>query len=538
MTFDAFIGSSYVAPSVAWDAQRAFNLFIEADESGAGKSPNALLGTPGLALFGTMATQHVRGIWTGLADNLPGSAATDLMYVVAGSKLISVASNGTPTVIGDVGDDATHSPVTFQVNGTQILITSAGLAWVYDNTTLAQAYFTIGNGTVDTAGTAVTWVSGDQFDVSLIGETLKITGVSYTITAFIDETHATINTTAGTQTGAIYSIPTGPVLAAMSAFLDGYGIVLPPTSKTFFISAIDDFTRWNPLDFARKAAFPDNIASIYTDHEDLWLAGSETSEVWRNTGAADFPFERDPGAFIHQGTRAPFAFVSLANGVAWIGGDNRGNPVAWRATGYQPGRCSTHGVETAWASYSTLTDARGFVYTCRGHQFWVISFPTANATWVYDATAGQWHERGWWNGTSNDRTRYATHGYVFGKTIVGDWENGKLYELSESVYTDQGTAIHRYRTAPHLSNEELWTFYSQFRLACQAGLNPTLSWSDDQGVTWHAEVAASNRLIGGVSSLSVWRRLGKARDRVWRITITDAAKVALFAAYLDLEASS
>jgi hypothetical protein len=605
MTFDPFIGSSYVSPSAAWDAQRAFNLYPEANESGASKSPVALVGTPGLTLFGTMATTHIRGQWTGLADNLPGSTATDLCYVVAGAKLYSVASTGVGTLIGDVGDDATHSPVTFQVNGTQILISSAGLLWVYDgnNGTLGRAFFNNGLGTVDTNDFTVTWVSGDQFDATLVGSGILIGTTAYIIATFVSETEITLGATAGIQAGASYRVmaaattvnrhnttlhwvsgdkftgllagdkiildgtvrtvgsiiddeeihlsgfivgdrfnlsmqSSAAVPASMTAFLDGYGIALAPNAKTYGISDINDFTRWNPLDFGRKSAFPDNIASVLTDHEELYLFGSETSEVWRNTGAADFPLERDPGAFMHQGIRAPFSACSLANGVAWIGGDARGNPVAWRATGFQPVRVSSHGVETAWAAYSTITDARGFVYTERGHQFWVLNFPTANATWVYDATANQWHERGWWNGTGYDRVRYATHGYCFGRHIVGDWENGKLYELSESAYTDAGTAIHRFRTAPHLSNEELWTYYNQFRLSCQPGITPTLSWSDDQGATWHAEVAASSRLIGGVSSSSVWRRLGKARDRVWRVTITDAAKVVLFAAYLDIEAGS
>lgn len=609
MKFDGFIGASYVSPSVAWDAQRSINMYVEVDESGDGKSPKALVGTPGLALFDTFATSPVRGIWTGLADNLPGSTAVDLGYAVAGSKLYSFASNGTHTLIGDVGDDAAHSPVTFSVNGTQILISSAGVCWLYDGATLTLAivYFNNGQGTLNSAGTAITWASGDTFDASLVGSGINIAGSIYIIGGYTDPTHITTLTSPGTLTGAAFRVLAGAgtvdalasgdvyygaagntfegiivgstiviagfrfpvtavisnthltvsgavvsrygvdyqadraVTAAMTAFLDGYFIALPPNSRLFYISDINNGHAWNPLDFGRKAAFPDNIASILVDHEELWLLGSETGEIWSNTGNADFPLQRNSGAFIEQGCRAPFTTVSLANGVAWIGGDTRGNPIAWRATGFQPIRVSTHGVETAWAGYSTVTDATAFAYTFRGHQFWVINFPTANATWVYDATAALWHERAWWNGSSNDRVRYATHGYVFGKHIVGDWSNGKLYDMSEAYYTDAGTAIHRIRTAPHMTDEELWTFYSRFRLSMQGALNPTLSWSDDQGIAgagtgnWHAEVAAAGRKIDGTSQQSAWRRLGHARVRVWRVTITDAAQVALSAAYLDFE---
>lgn len=613
--FKGFIGASYVAPTAAWDAQRSINLFLESDESGAGKSPTALLGTPGLANWLLLPTSPVRGIWTGLADNLPGSAATDLMYAAAGSKLYQIASGPAAyTLLGDVGTDAANSPCTFQVNGGQLLITSAGLAWVWNGFTLAQAFFNTGVGTLTTAGTAVTWISGTPFDASFVGSVLTISGTPYAVTAVASATALTIGSTAGNQTavpfiesagagsvntsgtavswtaGDVYTglaagmpfaiattlytiasvtnatalVLTGsagtqsnaaaqyplPVLAAMSAYLDGYGVVLPPNSKQFYISGFNaadfsDFALWNPLDYGTKSAFPDNIAAVLGNHEELWLAGSEQIEVWRDTGAANFPFQRDPGSIVQKGVRAPFSFVALGDGTAWIGGDNRGNPVAWRTTGYSEGRVSTHGVETAWASYPTVTDAVSFVFVMRGHEIWRTTFPGANsgvgATWDYDCTAGAWNEVGWWNAaTSNiDRHRALYHGYAFGLHLCGDWSTGQLYTLSESNYTDGAVAIHRVRVFAHMTNEELWLFCSQFRLACLAGISPTLSWSDDASggsPTWHAEVAATGRYLGGVSQNSMWKRLGKYRDRVWRITVTDAAQVALFAAYLETEA--
>lgn len=613
MKFDAFIGPSYVSPSVAWDAQRSINLFLETDESGAGKTPRALLGTPGLALFDTLPTVPVRGIWTGLADSLPGTTSVDAMYAVGGSKLYQVFANGTHTLIGDVGDDAAHSPVTFQVNGAQIFITSAGLGWIYDGFTVARAFFNNGLGVLNVFGTAVTWVSGATFDATLVGSGITITGAggAFLIDAVPDATHLTLHQPAGTLSGAAYRIMarsgtvnmlasgdvalvsgsvftgilvgdtilinqgrfvvsallspthltvTGAIVAflnatysadlavsaAMGAYLDGYFAALPPNSKTFNIAGVNaalmsDGTRWSPLDFGRKAGFPDNIASILGDHEELWLWGTEFTEVWRNTGNADFPLQKDPSAAIAQGCAAPFSAVALANGVAWIGGDARGKPVAWFAQGFTPRRISTHGIETAWAAYTTISDAVSFVYTMRGHQIWRTSFPTANATWDYDATTDSWNEAGWWNGASIDRVRGLYHGYAFGKHLVGDWQNGRIYDMSEAYFDDAGTAIHRIRTAPHLSNEEQWTFYSRFRLVMQGGLTPTLSWSDDAGITgagsatYHAEVTASSRKIGGASQNSVWRRLGKSQARVWRITIADAAQVALFGAELDFD---
>ncbi len=598
MTFDGFIGPSYISASEAWDGQRSINLLLEVDESGAGKSPRALLQKPGLALFSTLAAAPVRGIWTGLADALPGSTATDLAFAVGGSKLYSVASTGTATEIGDVGDDAAHSPVTFQVNGGQLFLTSAGLAWVYDATGLAQAFFNNGTGTVNTSSTAVTWVSGDQFDSTLVGSEILIAGAAYVITAFVDATHVTLGASAGTQTGAAYSvcagggtvdtvgtavhstagdlftgIPAGakivigttlytvssvtdathlvltgsagtqtgaaasfplPVLAAMSAFLDSYFMALPPNSKKWYICQLDaagigDGHLWSPVDFARKSAFPDNIAAMLGDHEDLWLAGSEQIEVWRNTGAADFPFQRDPGAVIAQGIRAPFTLVPFADGVAWLGGDTRGNPVMWHAAGFQPRRISTHGTEKQWTGYSSITDARSYAFTHRGHQILRVTFPTGASTWDYDFTSGTWTLAGAWSNAGSGsiiQHRSICHSYGFSRHLVGDFATGAIYDMSDAYFDDAGTAMHCVRYTPHLSDEELWTFYARFRLAMQAGIYPTLSWSDDLQKTFHTEKRAANRLMGGATQWSIWKRLGKARDRVWRVSVAPKAGTA------------
>lgn len=547
MNFEAFVGPSYTSQALNFDAQRAMNLYIETDESKTGKAPRAFMGTPGLNLLLTLPTAPIRGIWTGLIDTLPGGSASDLMYVVAGSRLYSISSAWTYTDLGDVGNDSASSPVQFAVNGGQLLISSAGSLWLLQGT-LSRPFFNAGSGLVNTSGTAATYVSGSPFDASQVGSWIRIAGVSYQISAFIDEEHVTLASSAGTQANAQFYILTAGSLpiyvnAAQIAFLDTYFIAVPANSKVYYISAINDGSDWNALDFGSKSAWPDAIAGILVDHEELWVLGTEKTEVHRNTGDANFPFQRDPGSFVHQGSAAPFAAVSLANGVAWIGGDERGGPIAWYAQGYVPQRISTHAIETAWRRYkktSKISDAVGFVYVEDGHQFWVISFPSANATWVYDATAQEWHERGAWNSSTNqiDRARYVTHGSVYGKHVVGDWYGGQLYELSLDAFTDAGTAIHRIRTAPHLSDEELWTFYSRFRLAMAAGPTPTLAWSDDLGVTYNTPRSGSARRVSSSSDtatqMSEWRRLGRGRDRVFSVMINDAVQVCLTGAYLDL----
>lgn len=547
--FDAFIGPSYTAQSANVDCENSMNLYAEAIEGGAsGKAKIVLYGTPGITTFCTLPTSPVRGLW----------ANATRLFAVAGSKLYEVNSAGllidltgaTGTTVtfarGDVGNDGL--PIQIFPNGNQILIVSAGVA--YCDSGAGPVEVSIGTplsgmmNVTDVAGHPAigTWVSGDLFDAGLVGVVITVDGGSRTVaTVSNDGLRMTMN-----GGGILDPQPWSgtPALGAQSgAFLDGYFIVSQPNSRQINFSAINDGTTWDPLDSAQKAAYPDYIQSLLADHEEVWLLGTDTIEVFQNTGAALNPLTRIPGALIHHGSVAQYAPQRLQNGIAWLSSDPaRGGCIAYLAQGFQPTRISTHALETVWSGYSTVADAVSFTYTDQGHEFWVITFPAANATWVFDATSGWWHPRGWWNGTSIDRQRQMFHAFVFGQHIVGDWSTGALYVQSLAAFTDAGTQINRIRTAPHLSTEQLWSFYNRFQLDLELGQSITtpsvsLDWSDDGGHTWHGAVAATPT-DATFAARMVWRRLGRSRDRVWRVTITAAVKIALIRAILDVEQGS
>src|SRR5579872_5819337 len=175
------------------------------------------------------------------------------------------------------------------------------------------------------------------------------------------------------------------VAASTGAFMDGYFIAAQPASRNIQISSLYDGTMWDPLDFAVKEGYPDPITSILADHEQLWIFGSQKTEVWYDSGALNFPFVRIPGAYVEQGCIAPFSPASLDNSVFWLGGDARGAGIVWRAVGYSPLRVSNHAIEEQFRKYiltSTIQDAIGYAYQEGGHSFYVLNFPSANHTWV------------------------------------------------------------------------------------------------------------------------------------------------------------
>jgi hypothetical protein len=318
----------------------------------------------------------------------------------------------------------------------------------------------------------------------------------------------------------------------------------PMGPKQVNVSALYDGTTWDPSAYQVKSAYPDNISTIHVDHEDLFVFGeTESSEIWRmksptDPTIGDFPFEKDPGAIIQQAA-APYSSttVSIANGVAWLGGSTVGWPVCWLTRGYIPMRISTHAVEREWASYSTYTDAIAFSIMDEGHSELWISFPSGNATWVWDASTQLWHRRAY--GASFDRHRAQYHTYEWSKHLVTDHSNGKIYELSHSTYTDDGMTIYFRRTAPHISEEMGRVFFDRFRLDHEynPSVTMTLAWTDDSGAHWTNEFAPDGIVPASGEPTHIvsteWRRLGSARDRVFRLTGSGAGRRAIVAVYVN-----
>jgi hypothetical protein len=333
--------------------------------------------------------------------------------------------------------------------------------------------------------------------------------------------------------------PVEVVEASAGAFLDSYFLAVKPDSKIIQFSAPLDGTSWDEADAFVKEAYPDNVRSLVTDHQELWAIGDQTTEIYRNEGDADVPFRRDPGAFIHQGIVAPASATSINNRLAWLGGDHRGRLIAWMAQGFQPVRISTHAIEQAWEAYGANgTDATGYAFTMHGHTFWVLNFLSANATWVYDVTTKMWSR--WTEGTTSNKHRGRCHAYQFSKHLVGDHTSGVIWHMSPAIYQDNGGAIKYSRAVPHITNELKNLFLHRAQLDAEVATGtPTVSLeiSRDGGHTWTSPSSTTPSLSGNAGRLA-WRRLGRARDFVLRFSSTSNVRQAWSNAYVELTAGN
>lgn len=300
------------------------------------------------------------------------------------------------------------------------------------------------------------------------------------------------------------------------------------------------------LSFSSKDGAPDNLVSLVVCDRQVYLLGEKTTEVWIDAGLFPFPFERIPGTSVQHGLAAPYSVSLLGNSFAFLSQDDRGQGIVLYMDGYIPTQISTFAV-TNDIKNDVISDAIAFTYQIEGHEFYVLIFPTADKTWVYDLSSQKWHKWRYVDAYNKFHRCRANCSAVFqGIVLVGDFENGKIYQLSNTVYTDDGATIRRVRRAPHLTSDLNNVFFSILQIQFQPGVglptgqgqNPQamLRWSNDGGFTWSKENWKSIGMAGAYKDRVIWRRLGVARDRVFEVVVTDPIKAVIVSANLKAEA--
>lgn len=338
--------------------------------------------------------------------------------------------------------------------------------------------------------------------------------------------------------------PITGVTGTSVVFQDGYFIALDPTTSNIYLSALEDGSTWDPLDVAQRSDLPDKWQTLFTSHGELWLPGSQTGSVYYDSGA-DFPFSPNPAGKLQYGVLAANTAQLVDGDAIWLASNAAGGATVVRAQGYQLQRVSTHATEYAWSQYSTLIDADAFTYQEQGHTFYCLNFPSTDASWVYDATEGLWHERGLWNGNSFGVLPVRCHIYANNTHLVGDRSTGKIWQMSSDVFTDtDGQGMVRMRRAPHLCTELSRNRYAKFQLDMEVGValqtgqgsdpQVMLRWSNDGGQSFGNIITASAGPIGQYKARVIWRRLGMARDRVFEVTVSDQIPWRIVDAYLDV----
>lgn len=435
-----------------------------------------------IAMYGTPGTTLFSH--TGTTAVVRGLCAMgSYVYAVVGAVVYEITSGGTATSLGSITTSSGY--VGMASNGAQILIV--------DGTT---------SGYIVTAGT-LTAITDTDFGV------------------------------ASTGTGATDCI-----------FYDGYFIISLTGTGAIQVSTLYDGLEWDALDYTIAESSPDNIVGIGPTKQNVWLFGAETCEVYYNSGNADFPFDRVPGAVVDLGCASLASITEIDGVIYWL--SNKGTVV--RSSGYSYENASMSGMDYQISTYSTISNAIGFDYTLEGRSFYCLNFPSHNKTWAIDTATGYPHEWQTLTGTSVGEYRNKVSAVFGTKQLVGDKSNGRIYTLSMDTYTENSGLIRRSRRTQITSKEKYNTLHHEVEIDFESGVGldvavdadgydpqVNLIFSDDDCNTWSTDRKVSLGKYEEYKTRQRWRRCGQSRNRVYEVVIEEPVKVVILNCYANIE---
>lgn len=399
MAFVQLTGGAYTSRSLIAAAQRCLNLFPEETPKQQGEPIQVThYCTPGLTLEAVAPQDTCRCLYT---------ASNGDLWAVYGQQVLWYSSAGQWHVVGTLTPTqpsdalARLTPVSMADNGTDLIIV---------------------DGSVDG------WTANVQ----------------------THDGFANINYGSEPYTG-FYG-------ADYVSYQDTFFLLNKPGTPIFYISGSVN-TTFDPLDANSITSQVTECVAAISVHRNLWLLGKTAFEIWINNGGSgaavgSFPFTIYPEAMGNWGVAAKYSIASTMNELYWLSQDKFGHGMVMRGQALTAHRISTHAIEVAISEYPDISDAIGYCYQQQGHVFYVLTFPSAHlprgATWVYDGTTGEWHERAWIDNNGLEYRHLSNAcASAYGKVYCGDWRNGNLYSFDLDNYTDNGQPIKRLRSFPH-----------------------------------------------------------------------------------------
>jgi len=321
--------------------------------------------------------------------------------------------------------------------------------------------------------------------------------------------------------------------------LDGYFIVDDPANEgKFQISAFEDASAWAALDFATAQKIEDDLKWIDNDGLYLWLFGSYSTEIWQNTGNPDFPFEPINNININVGVQASasVAKIHATNSFVFLGRTSSTGGKIFLTKGFSVQPISTPDLEQEINNYDSVTDAKGQIFYWNGILFYIITFSSNKKSWVYNFTTNSWTELE--NLVSGSVEKYPGQIFLYANKVpyVITDTSDKVCKLDKDTYTNISDSMVRTIETPIIETEDGSSIlYSAIELEFEPGvgdnttLEPevSLEWSDDYGNTWSNKHYKKLGSIGKYENRVIYRNLGRAIHRKFRVIVSDPVSVIL-----------
>ena len=343
--------------------------------------------------------------------------------------------------------------------------------------------------------------------------------------------------------GFMYTLSTGvfgeitdpdfPSTVTSVTWQDGY-FLWSAEDGQFVYSDVTDGTDYDALDFGSAEANPDGIVRTFSDHQQVAMLGQETVEFFRNTGTSS-PWRRANELALEIGLIGKHAVTKFDNSIAWV--DNHRRVVTLPGVSYQV--ISGARVAKALKACAAPTDIIATTIVLDGYEILVLYIP-GQGTWAYPVTSGQWVEM----------SSYGNDGWMV-RTVIEAYDKilgfggAKIYEISPSVYSDDGEEIRREVILPyvHADTREVYVNRLEVGLKRGAGLvtgqgqNPIvfMSYSKDGGRNYSAELSRSAGVLGAYKQRAYWNRLGSAETFLFKFRFSDPVDWQITGAFIEAD---
>lgn len=327
------------------------------------------------------------------------------------------------------------------------------------------------------------------------------------------------------------------------AFIDQYLVFTIYNSGSFQISALADAESYDALDVASAETQPDKLRRVIVQGGEVLLFGDKSLEGWDDVGDADFPLARGPTR-LGIGIIGKLAVAEIDNSIAWMAPDKSVRILR----GGTPQVISDPFIVAEIERWTDASITQAFTISMRGHEYLVLRNPDGCLLWDASLPANlAWSSR---KSYGSDTWRVAcaeTMATWGGVVVLGDATDGKLYTLSQNVYSENGEPI-------------VWEIISRtigpggrpftcdaIEIEAEPGVSLVsgqgsdakiwLQLSRDSGYTYGARRERSLGAIGERDHRIIWRRNGQfpLHGGVFKIGGSDPVALTLTRAWADIE---
>ena len=317
----------------------------------------------------------------------------------------------------------------------------------------------------------------------------------------------------------------------------GSYFVCTTDTKRAIVSKGDDGLVWNSLDFFEANADPDPLVGQIEHKGQLFLFGSQTTQVAKVEITSGVPVQIQDGFELSQGLSAPFGVAPTKNTFAWVGAGKDESPAIWIFDGSDGQKISTTAIDVKLQNLTDteLQDIHALSYAQKGAYFVLFFLP--DTALVFNAITSKWQDAqsdiidG--NGDKiTTRLRINSLTTAYGRIVVGDSQDGRIGELSPEIFSEYGNEIKRTLITQPFSAMGNSLFVPMIEMTTESGVgnseypDPVIRMSrGEDGHTFGDERTRKLGKRGRYQTRQIWYRNGRAeRFEAFKYVSSDKVK--------------